>query len=138
MDHLLADDFLGITAAGEVLTKSQQLDRMRTKRVDITELDLADTKVKINGSLAVVTSLARLDGIANGAPLRGYFRYTHVYQHMTGDGWRITNFEATPVRHRAEADTASAPQASAVTPTAAVPSSRPASTAAPLSPPPQS
>ena len=97
MDHLLSDEFLGVTASGEVVTKVQQLDRMRTRAMDITRLDLADTKIKISGNLAVVTSLARLDGTSMGHPLSGYFRYTRVYQRNSGDGWKITNFEATRV-----------------------------------------
>lgn len=55
MDRLLADDFLGITAAGQVVTKTQQLDRMRSRQIAISRLDMADTKIKISGNLAVVT-----------------------------------------------------------------------------------
>ena len=99
MDKLLSDEFLGITANGQVVTKLQQLDRMRNGSLDIKRLELSDTKIKISGGLAVVTSLANLDGVADGTPLHGAFRYTRVYQHVPGDGWRITNFEITHVGH---------------------------------------
>ncbi len=102
MDYLLSDEFLGITAGGQVVTKMQQLDRMRTGKLDLRRIDLLDTKVKISGNLAVVTSLAELDGSSEGAPLHGAFRYTRVYQHMPGDGWKITNFEATRVNRSAD------------------------------------
>ena len=138
MEHLLADDFVGITAAGQVVTKAQQLDRMRTRQLDITRLDMADTKIKISGNLAVVTSLVRLDGTADGAPLRGSFRYTRVYQHEPGDGWKITNFEATRTANGAGIYPTSAPQASVAAPPAAGASSPPASRATPGSPRPQS
>ncbi len=95
-DKLLSDEFLGVTASGQVVTKLQQLDRMRTRRIDLKTINVSDTKVKISGNLAVVTSEAVLDGIADGAPLRGCFRYTRVYQRTLG-GWHITNFEATRV-----------------------------------------
>ena len=140
MDQLLSDDFLGITAAGQVVTKNQQLDRMRSRQIAISKLDMADTKIKISGNLAVVTSLARLDGTSNGAPLRGFFRYTRVYQRVPGAGWKITNFEATRVPH----DTAllgiraSSPQASIAAPPVASPNSLPASRAESGSPRPQS
>lgn len=97
MDHLLADEFLGITAGGQVVTKSQQLDRMRTHHLVLTELDISDTKMKISGNLAVVTSLAHLDGSADGKPLHGDFRYTRVYHRVGRGDWKITNFEATRV-----------------------------------------
>ena len=97
MDHLLADEFLGITAGGQVVTKAQQLDRMRTHHLALSELDISDTKMKISGNLAVVTSLAHLDGTADGKPLHGDFRYTRVYHRIGRGDWKITNFEATRV-----------------------------------------
>ena len=121
MDHLLSDDFLGITAAGQLVTKSQQLDRMRTRQFEITRFDMADTKIKISGRLAVVTSLVRLDATSSGAPLRGFFRYTRVYQRAPGNGWKITNFEATRVPNgaRAYGNDAMAPPAGSPKPPAA-------------------
>ena len=131
MDKLLSDEFLGITASGQVVTKLQQLDRMRTRALDVHKLDLSDTKIKINGPIAVVTSLAQIEGTAEGQPLHGAFRYTRVYQRLPGGGWKITNFEATRVGRPAPVPP---PQASAVEPPGAASSSRPASPAGPAFP----
>jgi len=136
MDKLLSDQFLGITAAGQVVTKAQQLDRMRTRELDITRLDISDTKIKISGNLAVVTSLAEIDGTAEGRPLTGAFRYTRVYQRDPGDGWKITNFEATHVGR--SGGPAGTPQASAGAPRGSAPNSRPASREVSSSPQPPS
>ena len=140
MDQLLSDNFLGITAGGQVVTKNQQLDRMRSRQIAISKLDMAETKIKISGNLAVVTSLARLDGTSNGSPLHGYFRYTRVYQRSPGTGWKITNFEATRVPNDAAllGVRASGPQASVAAPPVASPSSLPASRVESSSPRPQS
>ena len=140
MDHLLSDNFLGITAAGQVVTKTQQLDRMRSRQIAISKLDLADTKIKISGNLAVVTSLARLDGSSNGSPLHGYFRYTRVYQRSPGEEWKITSFEATRVPESSALYQVNviAPQGRVAVPPAAAPSSPPASRAESASPKPQS
>ena len=140
MDHLLSDDFLGITASGQLVTKSQQLDRMRTRQLEIARFDMADTKIKISGNLAVVTSLVRLDATSNGAPLHGFFRYTRVYQRAPGDGWKITNFEATRVPNGAGTYgvDATSPQARSLKPPAAVTSSPQATRAKFASPQPQS
>lgn len=97
MDHMLADDYIGITMNGEVVTKMQQLDRIRSREVNVQKLDLEDVKVKLIGSTAVVTSLADVEGTIDGRPIQGKFRYTRVYTHSATDGWKITNFEATPV-----------------------------------------
>ncbi len=140
MDHLLSENFLGVTAAGQVVTKAQQLDRMRSRQMAITRLDMAETKIKISGNLAVVTSLARLDGTSNGAPLRGFFRYTRVYQRAPSESWKITNFEATRVPNEVGMQGAglNSPQASVGTLPVGASSSPAASRAESGSPKPQS
>lgn len=140
MDHLLSDQFLGVTASGQVVTKVQQLERMRTRAIKITRMDIAETKIKISGGLAVVTSLVHLDGSNDGHPLTGAFRYTRVYQREPGDGWKITNFEATRVPSMAGlySSGVSAPQASAAKHLGASPSSVPTSQVVPVSLRPQS
>ncbi len=123
MDKLLSEEFLGVTASGQVVTKLQQLDRMRKRSLDIHQLDLSDTKIKISGNLAVVTSLAQIEGVADGSPLHGAYRYTRIYQRQAGDGWKITNFEATHVGRRGGGP----PQADSRVPSGALSNSPPAS-----------
>ena len=108
MDHLLSDDYLGITANGQVVTKPQQLDRMRTRNFSLNTLEVSDVKIKlISQHAAIVTSLAQVDGTNDGRPLHGSFRYTRVYQRIPNDGWKITSFEATRVpNHVTQAENA--------------------------------
>ena len=100
MDKLLSDDFLGITANCEVNTKEQFLDRMRNRALTISTMDMSEEKIKLVGQVAIVTSMAQVDGTSDGQPLTGRFRYTRVYQRLPGDMWRITNFEATRIPAR--------------------------------------
>jgi ketosteroid isomerase-like protein len=97
MDKLLADDYVGITMTGQVVTKLQQLDRMRNRELLLTRIDLEDVKVKLIGATAVVTCLADVDGSNDGIPMHGRYRYTRVYSRTPGGIWKITNFEATRV-----------------------------------------
>jgi ketosteroid isomerase-like protein len=97
MDRMLADDYIGITMNGQVVTKIQQLDRARNRQLVVQKLDLDDLKVKLIGRTAVVTSLADVEGSMDGTPMHGKFRYTRVYTRMPDGEWKITNFEATPV-----------------------------------------
>ena len=101
MDRLLSEDYLGITATGEVLTKTQQLDRMRDRKFAITKLDISETKIKLIGNIAIVTCLAQVEGISDGEALHGAYRYTRVYQHMPNGSWKVTSFEVTPAVRRA-------------------------------------
>jgi ketosteroid isomerase-like protein len=113
MDKLLSDDYLGITSEGDVLTKAQQLDRMRTRALSITSLDFSDLNIKLRGQVAIVTSLAHVQGLNDSHPLDGSYRYTRIYQHLPNDGWKITNFEITRIRGSHPPGAASLPEGSA-------------------------
>jgi ketosteroid isomerase-like protein len=98
MDRLLADDYLGVTAGGDLVTKSQQLDRMRDKQVNIGKLVTKETKIKlVGGRIAIVTALSHLEGVIDGKPMNADFRNTRIYQRLSSGAWKITNFEATRV-----------------------------------------
>jgi ketosteroid isomerase-like protein len=97
MGKLLSDDYVGINMSGQVVTKTQQLDRMRRRRTVLTKLDLEDMKVKLIGQTAIVTSRAEVEGTNEGVVIHGTYRYTRVYSRQATGGWQITNFEATRV-----------------------------------------
>ncbi len=95
MERLLSDDYVGVSWGGQVNNKSSQLDRLRERTLVITRLDLSDLKIKIVQSVAIVTSLADIEGTNDGSPMVGQFRYTRIYQRLSTGSWKITNFEAT-------------------------------------------
>ena len=97
IDKLLSDDYVGISWTGQVSTKAMQLDRLRSRNVVLSRLDISDVKVKIVGPIAIVTSIAAIDGTNDGKELHGIFRYTRIYQRLPSGTWKITNFEATRV-----------------------------------------
>ena len=97
MDKLLSDDYVGITMSGQVVTKIQQLDRMRNRTVVLTKMVLDDVKVKLIGTTAIVQSRAEVDGTDDGTPTHANFRYTRVYTRLPSGTWKITNFEATRI-----------------------------------------
>lgn len=95
MEHMLADDFIGISMSGQVNTKAQQLDRIRNHQLVITKVDLDDMKVKLLDSVAIVTSRAEVEGTSEGTAMKGTYRYTRVYRQLPSGEWKITSFEAT-------------------------------------------
>jgi ketosteroid isomerase-like protein len=97
MDKLLSEDYLGIQANGEVVTKAQQLDHMRNRQFVIDKLQTSDLKIKLIGQMvAIVTSLAQVEGVVDGDHLKGAYRYTRIYQREANGSWKVTNFEVTP------------------------------------------
>jgi ketosteroid isomerase-like protein len=97
MDKLLSEDYLGVTAAGDLVTKSQQLDRMRSRKVSVTKLDTTEIKFKLIGQIGIVTSLAQIEAESDGRTITGQYRYTRIYQRLPSGSWKITSFEATRV-----------------------------------------
>ena len=97
MDRLLSEDYVGITMAGQVVTKTQQLERMKNRSMVLTAIELTDVKVKLIGTTAIVLSKADVDGTNDGEPMHGTYRYTRVYSRLPSGTWKITNFEATRV-----------------------------------------
>jgi ketosteroid isomerase-like protein len=97
MDKLLSDDYIGISLNGQVNTKAQQLERISSRRMAITRLDLSEMKVKLIGAIAIVTSRAEVEGTSDGESVKGTYRYTRVYQHLPSGVWKITSFEATRI-----------------------------------------
>jgi ketosteroid isomerase-like protein len=113
MDKMLAEDFVGISMSGQVNTKAQQLDRVRTRKLVVTKVDLSDMKVKLLGTVAIVTSQADVEGTAEAGSVKGIYRYTRIYQHMPNGDWKITSFEATRVHTpKSNADTKAGPPSS--------------------------
>ena len=97
IDKLLSDDYVGISWTGQVSTKTMQLDRLRNHALVLSKLDISDMKVKVVGSIAIVTCTAELDGVNEGNVMHGQFRYTRVWQRLPAGIWKITNFEATRI-----------------------------------------
>lgn len=96
MDHLLADDYIGISANGTVETKTQALAQRRAGTVRIQSLDISDLKVRVFGDTAVVTSRAELTGVNGQSDISGNYRYTRVYNKRLGH-WKIVSFEASRI-----------------------------------------
>jgi len=94
MDHLLADDYLGISANGTVETKAQALAQRKAGTVKIQSLDISDLKIRVYGDTAVVTSRAALVGTNGQSDISGNYRYTRVYNKRLGK-WKIVSFEAS-------------------------------------------
>jgi ketosteroid isomerase-like protein len=95
MDKLLSDDYIGISMTGKVYTKAQQLERMKNRDLVVTKFVIDEMKVKLIGSIAIVTSHTDIEGTNDGIPLKGNYRYTRIYKRLPSGAWKITSFEAT-------------------------------------------
>ncbi len=95
-EKLLADDYLGVTANGTLETKADAVAMRRAGTVRISELQPSDTKVRVYGDTAVVTSRVELAGTNGDRDISGTYRYTRVYNKRSGS-WKIVSFEASRI-----------------------------------------
>jgi ketosteroid isomerase-like protein len=102
IEGLLADDYMGITAKGTLLTKEQTVANIRAGRVHLTSMEVSDRKVRFYGKTAVVTSLVEVQGANPDGDLSGSLRYTHVYVSDAQGRWKIVSFEASRLRDPTE------------------------------------
>jgi ketosteroid isomerase-like protein len=96
IDHLLADDYVGISANGTIEDKAQAIAQRKAGTVRITVLNLDDLKIRLYGDIAVVTSIADLQGVNGQSDISGKYRYTRVYNRRLGE-WKIVSFEASRI-----------------------------------------
>jgi hypothetical protein len=96
IDHLLADDYVGITANGTIETNPRPSPSARREPSASPSLDLDDLKVRLYGDTAVVTSKAELQGVNGQSDISGKYRYTRVYNRRLGQ-WKIVSFEASRI-----------------------------------------
>ncbi len=96
IDQLLADDYLGVTANGTLETKADAIAMRRSGNIRISELQPTDTKVRVYGNTAVVTSRVQLAGTSDDHDISGTYRYTRVYNKRSG-AWKIVSFEASRI-----------------------------------------
>lgn len=101
MDHLLDDEYTGISTNGQIQTKEQAIAARKAGTLVLKKLNFSDVKVHVqsSGNAAVVTSRAEVVGTNGGEDISGMYRYMRVYEKHLGQ-WRIVNFIATRIDDR--------------------------------------
>ena len=84
---MLAEDFIGISMSGQVNTKAQQLERVRTRKLVVSKVELSDMKVKLVGSIAIVTCQAEVEGTSESGSVKGL---VPLYEDLPASGVRET------------------------------------------------
>lgn len=98
MDHLLADDYIAITANGTLQSREQTLQDLKSGATRFTSIDFGDRKVRFYGQTALVTSRAEVNGSTGEGNITGSYRFTRVYVRDPRGDWKIVSFEASRIR----------------------------------------
>src|SRR5712692_1644382 len=104
-DQLLAPEFVEVSAAGQVRTKAENIQGMKSGQTHWEAFDLSDLDVHVYGETAVVTGRLRRKGTSAGRDISGQSRYTRYYVRRQGH-WQAIFQHGIPI---GDADNASAP-----------------------------
>lgn len=97
MANMLSSEYLGIYSDGTLATKAETIAALKNGTLHFTEMDISDAKIRVFGTTVVVVSKARVEGMKDGEPIDGSYRYTRVYHRVNGV-WKIVSFEASALR----------------------------------------
>lgn len=99
LNRLTADDYIGISPNGTLQTKQQLIAALSAGKLRFTKIEYSDTKIRVYGDSAVVTTTAEVTGSNDAGEFSGKYRYTRVYTRHNDTGtWRIVSFESSRVR----------------------------------------
>ena len=94
MEKNYADDYLGITPMGDVITKKESLEARKNSQLHYDSIDLSDMVVRVYGNTAIVTARADVKGSDVGADFSGPYRFTRVWVKRNGR-WQVVSYQAT-------------------------------------------
>jgi uncharacterized protein (TIGR02246 family) len=101
LEQHATDDYTAITGMGDVVTKNQVVQDMRSGKMRYQSIQRRNMTVRTYGNTALVNGEANLSLIRNGQPISGDYRYTRVWVKKDG-GWKIASFESTPIQPQAK------------------------------------
>jgi ketosteroid isomerase-like protein len=101
LEKYLADDYIGIGAEGQLLTKDHVIQRRKSGALKYESIDVRESKIRSYGDAAIVNSLASVKGTDDGKPFSGDYRATFVYVKQKGN-WMQVSFQSTPASAQAK------------------------------------
>ena len=96
LSRLLADDLTYIHSNARIQTKAEFIGDLKSGAYDYVSMtpSEADWKVRVDGTMAVVTGVAAVNVIDNGKDLKIKLRYTTVHRNRGGQ-WQMIAWQST-------------------------------------------
>ena len=96
LEKMLADDLVYTHASGSVDTKRSYIDSLKSGARKYTGVDFTETKIRMYGNTAVLTTNARMRGAAGGNAFDDRVRLLHVWVKGAG-GWQLASHQTTKI-----------------------------------------
>jgi ketosteroid isomerase-like protein len=98
LEKIWADDYVFVSASGEVLTKAQRLANIKSGATTLDSIKEEESiTVRVYQNSAVATSRVTIKGQYSGQPVGGQYRSTHVWVKGPG-GWQLVSNQLTALK----------------------------------------
>src|SRR5215217_646879 len=97
VERIVADDYRITVADGRVLDKTEDLEPLRSGKVKFRSAEATDVDVRVFGTTAIVTGVARFTADVGGNAASFQERFTDVYVKRRGR-WQPVASHTTPVK----------------------------------------
>jgi uncharacterized protein (TIGR02246 family) len=94
---LLSDDLVYVHTTGQVESKTEFLQRLRSGSLRYRSIEPTDVRVRTYGNTAVVTGRSKMAVTNAGSDRELEIRYTAVYA-ATGDAWQLVSWQSTLIQ----------------------------------------
>jgi ketosteroid isomerase-like protein len=98
LDRIWTDDYVFINPRGELVTKAQRLDNLKTGKTEFKAIDPQPERTRVHGNVAVDVGRVRLEGTKYaGQESSGEYRYMNVWVKQ-GNQWRMAANQITLIK----------------------------------------
>ena len=96
---IYADDYMLITAEGDVRSRQDQIEELKSGKLQFAPLVPLERKVRLFGDVALVVSRDPAGIVRNGQQIGGDLRMVRIYVRRAGR-WQLVSAQATRVQPR--------------------------------------
>lgn len=96
LENIWADDFTFINPSGDLLSKAQRMENVRSGATKFDSIDTSAQKIRAYGDVAVATGLVTIKGQYSGQEGSGQYRITHAWVKRDGR-WQMVALQMTRV-----------------------------------------
>ena len=96
LERIWADDLSFVNPRGELLTKKERIENIKSGATAVKTADVSDKQVRMYGKTAVATLVVKISGQYSGKEGDGLFRVTTVWAKPKGT-WQMVAVQMTPI-----------------------------------------
>jgi hypothetical protein len=94
LKDLIADDYIGVGAGGELLTKEIVLERFSNPALELDRHEVSDVQVRVVEPFGLIVGIVVLRGTLEGQSFEGRFRFMDVAAKRLGQ-WQVVASQLT-------------------------------------------